>query len=116
MKKDLKKIFESDEFKENIKKEINKTTWDVDKPKCYILDGDIVHHFKDGKIEVIIPKDKLPIYDELSHIPDDILLKYYKEAFADISFINGSKIIITSTPNGQNSFYDLYLKYLNKKD
>jgi len=63
MKKDLNKIednnwvkeaFESKEFKDAFRKQIEKDTWGNDLPMVYMDDdGWMVHHWKDGKIDKI---------------------------------------------------------------
>lgn len=45
--------------------------------------------------------------DEFAHIPKNIINHYYKAAIPTVSSIKGSKIVITSTPNGANLFKDL---------
>lgn len=45
--------------------------------------------------------------DEFAHIPPNIIRHYYKAAVPTVSSIKGSKIIITSTPNGANLFKEL---------
>ena len=45
--------------------------------------------------------------DEFAHIPKNIINHYYKAAIPTVSSIKGSKIVITSTPNGSNLFKDL---------
>lgn len=45
--------------------------------------------------------------DEFAHIPKNIINHYYKAVVPTVSSIKGSKIIITSTPNGSNLFKDL---------
>ncbi len=47
--------------------------------------------------------------DEFAHIPRTIIEHYYKAAIPTVSSIKGSKIIITSTPNGNNLFKDLVM-------
>lgn len=47
--------------------------------------------------------------DEFAHIPRNIIEHYYKAAIPTVSSIKGSKIIITSTPNGANLFKDLVM-------
>lgn len=46
--------------------------------------------------------------DEFAHIPSTIINPYYRAVYPTVSSIKGSKIIITSTPNGANLFKDLY--------
>lgn len=45
--------------------------------------------------------------DEFAHIPASILEPYYRAAYPTVSSIENSKIVITSTPNGQNLFYKI---------
>jgi hypothetical protein len=45
--------------------------------------------------------------DEFAHIPKNIIEPYYENAFPTVSSLTHSKVIITSTPNGINLFYDL---------
>lgn len=47
--------------------------------------------------------------DEFAHIPRNIINHYYKAAIPTVSSIKGSKIVITSTPNGANLFKDLVM-------
>lgn len=47
--------------------------------------------------------------DEFAHIPRNIITHYYRAAVPTVSSIKGSKIIITSTPNGNNLFKDLVM-------
>lgn len=47
--------------------------------------------------------------DEFAHIPKNIITHYYKAAIPTVSSIKGSKIVITSTPNGANLFKDLVM-------
>jgi hypothetical protein len=45
--------------------------------------------------------------DEFAHIPPNTITHYYKAVVPTVSSIKGSKIVITSTPNGANLFKDL---------
>jgi hypothetical protein len=48
----VKSVFESKEFKEAFRKQIEKDTWEQGLPKIYLDDeGWIVEHWKDGKID-----------------------------------------------------------------
>lgn len=47
--------------------------------------------------------------DEFAHIPRNIINHYYKAAIPTVSSIKGSKIVITSTPNGANLFKELVI-------
>ena len=48
--------------------------------------------------------------DEFAHIPSNIIGAYYKAALPTLASIENSRMIITSTPNGMNLFYDLLNK------
>ena len=45
--------------------------------------------------------------DEFAKIPDNIIRSYYASVVPTVSSITNSKIIITSTPDGHNLFYEL---------
>jgi len=45
--------------------------------------------------------------DEFAHIPDNFIRDYYGSIIPVVSSINNSRIIITSTPNGFNMFWEL---------
>jgi len=45
--------------------------------------------------------------DEFAKVPDTIIRKYYAEVVPVVSSINDSKIIISSTPDGFNLFWEL---------
>ena len=45
--------------------------------------------------------------DEFAKVPDSIIRKYYGEVVPIVSSIDNSKIIITSTPDGFNLFWEL---------
>ena len=45
--------------------------------------------------------------DEFAHIPDNFIRDYYGSIVPVVSSINNSRIIITSTPNGYNMFWEL---------
>ena len=45
--------------------------------------------------------------DEFAHIPDNFIRDYYGAIIPVVSSIENSKIIITSTPNGYNMFWEL---------
>lgn len=47
--------------------------------------------------------------DEFAHIPRNIINHYYKAIVPTVSSIAGSKIVITSTPNGANLFKELVM-------
>lgn len=47
-------MFNSEQFKEIFKNQVEKNTWDVGLPKAYMdNDGYLVHHYKDGSIKRI---------------------------------------------------------------
>jgi len=45
--------------------------------------------------------------DEFAKIPDNIIRAYYSSVVPTVSSISNSKIVITSTPDGHNLFYEL---------
>ena len=45
--------------------------------------------------------------DEFAHIPDNFIRDYYGSIVPVVSSVNNSRIIITSTPNGYNMFWEL---------
>jgi hypothetical protein len=53
--------------------------------------------------------------DEFAHIPENILEPFWKAVFPTISSSLISRVIITSTPNGTNKFYDIYKAALEGK-
>ena len=48
--------------------------------------------------------------DEFSHIPANIIEPFWRSVYPTMSSSRLSQCIITSTPNGQNMFYDIYSK------
>ena len=46
--------------------------------------------------------------DEFAHIPENFIRDYYGAIVPVVSSINNSRIIITSTPNGYNMFWELF--------
>ena len=46
--------------------------------------------------------------DEFAHIPNQFVDTFYENVYPTISASSTSKVIITSTPNGFNKFYDIY--------
>ena len=52
-KDDLMAYMTSDKFKESFIKAVEKDTWDKGFPKIYMLDGWIVEHWSDGRINKI---------------------------------------------------------------
>lgn len=61
---DPSEYFRSEQFQEDFRKQVEKDTWDNGLPMVYLNEeGNIVRHYKDGKIEIIKQKnmDKLII-------------------------------------------------------
>lgn len=46
--------------------------------------------------------------DEFAHVEPHILNEFYENIMPTVSSMDDSKIIITSTPNGYNKFFDIY--------
>lgn len=46
--------------------------------------------------------------DEFAHIPQNFVDTFYENVYPTVSASSNSKVIITSTPNGFNKFYDIY--------
>lgn len=46
--------------------------------------------------------------DEFAHIPQNIATLFWKSIIPTMDAVKTSKIVITSTPNGMNLFYDVY--------
>ena len=46
--------------------------------------------------------------DEFAHIPQNFVETFYENVYTTVSASSNSKVIITSTPNGFNKFYDIY--------
>ena len=46
--------------------------------------------------------------DEFAHIPQNFMETFYENVYPTVSASSNSKVIITSTPNGFNKFYDIY--------
>lgn len=46
--------------------------------------------------------------DEFAHVEPHILNEFYENIMPTVSSMEDSKIIVTSTPNGYNKFYELY--------
>lgn len=51
--------------------------------------------------------------DEFAFVPDNIAEPFYTSIYPTLSSSKVSQIIITSTPNGPNLFYDLYMGGIN---
>jgi hypothetical protein len=54
--------------------------------------------------------------DEFAFVPDNIARNFYTSAYATMSSSEIAQIIITSTPNGKNTFYDIYSNAINGKN
>jgi hypothetical protein len=54
--------------------------------------------------------------DEFAHINPSYLDFFYRAIYPTISASTNSKIIITSTPNGMNRFYEIYMDAMNGKN
>lgn len=52
--------------------------------------------------------------DEFAHIDPTFIEKFYKSVYPTVSSKKNSKVIITSTPNGTNKFYEIYTAALDK--
>jgi hypothetical protein len=52
--------------------------------------------------------------DEFAFVPDNIAEAFYTSMYPTLSSSKISQIIITSTPNGPNLFYDLYMGGVNE--
>ena len=55
--------------------------------------------------------------DEFAHIPANFVDSFYENVYPTVSASTNSKVIITSTPNGFNKFYEIYnaaVKNLNE--
>ena len=46
--------------------------------------------------------------DEFAHIPQNFVETFYENVYPTVSASTNSKVIITSTPNGFNKFYEIY--------
>ena len=53
--------------------------------------------------------------DEFAHIPEKIARSFYKSILPTLSSIKDSKMLITSTANGLNLFYEIYDNAVKKK-
>jgi hypothetical protein len=54
--------------------------------------------------------------DEFAHIDGSFLNYFYRSIYPTISSMKNSKIIITSTPNGTNRFYQIWRDSIDKKN
>lgn len=51
--------------------------------------------------------------DEFAHINENFIESFFRSTYPTVSSSKVSRIIITSTPNGMNKFYDIYQGALN---
>lgn len=58
----------------------------------------------------------LAYMDEFAHIQASFLEPFYRSVYPTISSSQISRVIITSTPNGKNKFYDIYSNAVKKKN
>ena len=54
--------------------------------------------------------------DEFAHIDASFLSFFYRSIYPTVSAMTNSKVIITSTPNGVNRFYRLWMDAIDKKN
>jgi hypothetical protein len=54
--------------------------------------------------------------DEFAHINPSFMESFFRSTYPTVSSSKVSRIIITSTPNGMNKFYDMYMDALNAKN
>lgn len=54
--------------------------------------------------------------DEFAHIPQNIVEPFYRSIYPTLSSSDISQMIITSTPNGINKFYDIYQGAVHRKN
>ena len=54
--------------------------------------------------------------DEFAHVEPHILDEFYENIMPTVSSMEDSKIIVTSTPNGYNKFFDLYQGAIDGKN
>lgn len=52
--------------------------------------------------------------DEFAHIPENIIVPFYRSIYPTLSSSQVSRIIISSTPNGMNLFYEIYAAAMQK--
>jgi len=52
--------------------------------------------------------------DEFAHVDKNVLDEFYENIIPTVSSMQDSKVIITSTPNGYNRFYDIYQGAVDK--
>jgi hypothetical protein len=53
--------------------------------------------------------------DEYAHVPNNVALNFFTSVYPTISSGQKSKVIISSTPNGMNHFYKMFMDAKNKK-
>ena len=58
----------------------------------------------------------LAYMDEFAHIQASFLEPFYRSVYPTIAASQISKVIITSTPNGRNKFYDIYQGAVEKRN
>lgn len=54
--------------------------------------------------------------DEFAHIHANFIDPFWRSVYPTLASSNISRCVITSTPNGQNKFYEIYLGALEKKN
>lgn len=54
--------------------------------------------------------------DEFAHISENFIEPFFRSTYPTVSSSKISRIIITSTPNGMNKFYEIYQGALEKKN
>lgn len=54
--------------------------------------------------------------DEFAHIQENYIIPFYRSIYPTLSSSQISRIIISSTPNGMNLFYDIYSKAMEGKN
>ena len=58
----------------------------------------------------------LAYMDEFAHIQPSFLEPFYRSVYPTIAASQISKVVITSTPNGRNKFYEIYQGAVEKKN
>jgi hypothetical protein len=54
--------------------------------------------------------------DEFAHIPENLVVPFYRSIYPTLSSSQVSRIIISSTPNQMNLFYDIYSAAMENKN
>ena len=78
------------------------------KPSINLLNKELIWFTNGGKIDM---KNSYNNYDSFNlhdFAHDEKLYEKYKEIISQVSISNNQKVIITTTPNGKNYFYELY--------